>query len=143
MVTNYTKFLLTIRIIYLVVKLLIGLTFGIFWVVIKFIALLPKIIGENGLKKITRSSFDIVDRARAEDQSNKIDDLEQNFNIEEFRRKHKAKLGKLKKDNNKAYKNLAKHKSQIEIEKQKSKELTEVQDAQAAKEIEEAIDYIS
>ena len=74
MVTNYTKFLLTIRIIYLVVKLLIGLTFGIFWVVIKFIALLPKIVGENGLKKITRSSFDIVDRA--EHQSEKIDDLE-------------------------------------------------------------------
>ena len=142
MVTNYTKFLLTIRIIYLVVKLLIGLTFGIFWVVIKFIALLPKIVGENGLKQITRSSFDIVDRARAEDQSNKIDDLEQNFNIEEFRRKHKAKLGKPKKDN-KAYKDIAKLRSQIEIEKQKSKELTEVQDGQAAKEIEEAIDYIS
>ena len=141
MVTNYTKFLLTIRIIYLVVKLLVGLAFGLFWVVIKFIALLPKIFGENGLKKITRSSFDIVDRA--EHQSEKIDDLEKDFNIEEFRRKHKAKLGKPKKDNNKAYKDIAKLRSQIEIEKQKSKELTEVQDAQAAKEIEEAIDYIS
>ena len=140
MVTNYTKFLLTIRIIYLIIKLLVGLAFGLFWVVIKFIALLPKIVGENGLKKITRSSFDIVDRA--EHQSEKIDDLEKDFNIEEFRRKHKAKLGKPKKDN-KAYKDIAKLRSQIEIEKQKSKELTEVQDAQAAKEIEEAIDYIS
>ena len=106
---------------------------------IKFIALLPKIVGENGLKKITRSSFDIVDRAQAEEQLYKFDDI----NLDEFKRKHKAKLGKPKKDNNKAYKNLAKHKSQIEIEKQKSKELTEVQDVQAAKEIEEAIDYIS
>ena len=105
MVTNYTKFLLTIRIIYLIIKLLVGLAFGLFWVVIKFIALLPKIVGDNGLKKMTKSTFDIVDRAKH--QSDKIDNLEQDFNLK------------------------------------KSKELTKVHDAQAAKEIEEAIDYIS
>ena len=105
MVTNYTKFLLTIRIIYLVVKLLVGLAFGLFWVVIKFIALLPKIVGDNGLKKITKSTFDMVDRAKH--QSDKIDNLEQDFNLN------------------------------------KSKELTKVQDAQASKEIDEAIEYIS
>ena len=111
MVTNYTKFLLTMRIIFILIKLLFVCVFGIFWVVVKFIILIPGIIGNNGLKKITKTIFNTIDKEK--NQSDKVDYLAQ----------IKSK--------------------QLEIEKQKSKQLVKDLDAQAAKEMDEAIDFIS
>ena len=111
MVTNYTKFLLTMRIIFILIKILFVGVFGIFWVVVKFIILIPGIIGNNGLKKITKTIFNTIDKEK--NQSDKVDYLTQ----------IKSK--------------------QLEIEKQKSKQLVKDLDAQAAKEMDEAIDFIS
>ena len=110
-VSTITKFLLTIRIIFILIKLLFVGVFGLIWVVIKFIILIPKILGNNGLKKLTRTIFDTIDQEK--NQSDKVDYLAQ----------MKSK--------------------QLEIEKQKSKQIAKDRDDQAGQEVEEAIDFIS
>ena len=110
-VSPFTKFLLSIRIIFILIKLLFVGGFGLIWVVIKFILLIPKILGANGLHKITRTISDIVDQEK--NQSEKLDYLAQ----------IKSK--------------------QLEIEKQKSKQLAKDRDTRAGLEMDEAIDFIS
>jgi hypothetical protein len=110
-VSPFTKFLLSMRIIFIFIKLLLVGGFGIVWVVIKFILLIPKILGKNGLHKITRTIFDTIDQEK--NQSERVEYLAQ----------IKSK--------------------QLEIEKQKSKQLANDLDAHAAEEMDEAIDFIS
>ena len=74
-VSTITKFLLAIRIIFILIKLLFVGVFGLIWVVIKFIILIPKILGNNGLKKLTRTIFDTIDQEK--NQSDKVDYLAQ------------------------------------------------------------------
>ena len=54
------------------------------------------LVSEEGLKHTTRQSFKIVNNAL--DESAIISELETNWNIDEFKRKHKAKVGRPKKD---------------------------------------------
>jgi len=63
------------NIIFILIKLLFVCVFGLIWVVIKFIILIPKILGNNGLKKITRTIFDTIDQEK--NQSDKVNYLTQ------------------------------------------------------------------
>ncbi len=54
--------------------------------------LASNLVGDDGLKHTTRQSFKIVNNAL--DESAIISELETNWNIEEFKRKHKAKVGR-------------------------------------------------
>jgi len=50
------------------------------------------LVSDEGLKHTTRQSFKIVNNAL--DESVVISELETTWNIEEFKRKHKAKVGR-------------------------------------------------
>ena len=55
-------------------------------------SLISMFVSDDGLKHTTRQSFKLVNNAL--DESVVISELETTWNIEEFKRKHKAKVGR-------------------------------------------------
>ena len=62
-------------------------------------SLISMFVSDDGLKHTTRQSFKLVNNAL--DESVVISELETTWNIEEFKRKHKARVGRPKKNEKK------------------------------------------